>query len=107
MKRYKNWSIYLVFLGLLIISFGLGYGLIGRKMNTESNDIVGTRNQDLGLSDHPDLEIIREHEKISPNTLIEERIHYSTCGHIINKVDVVEDKLVNMSKEEFRTYLKE
>lgn len=105
MKRVKRLPIYLFFSVMLILSFIFGYRVIGKKINSKPDHISKINTKDLENEDYPDLEILKEYDKISPNTLIEERIHYSTCGHVITKVNPVEDELINMTKKEFSEYM--
>ena len=107
MKRDKVLQIGFFFLGLFMVSFVFGYKIIGGKINPKPINITKVKSEDIEESSYPDLEILREYDKISPNTLIEERINYSACGHTITKVKSVDSKLVNMSKEEFRDYIEE
>ena len=104
MKKDKMMPIYFFFLGMLIVSFMFGYGIIGKRMKLRPNHISKINSTEVE-DDYPDLEILKEYDRISPNTLMEERIHYSTCGHIITKITVVEDELINMSKNEFSEYV--
>lgn len=105
MKRDKMMPIYFFFLGMLVVSFMFGYGVIGKKINLRPDHISKINSRELEDDDYPDLEILKEYDRISPNALIEERIHYSTCGHVITKTDTVDDELVNMSKSEFSEYM--
>lgn len=107
MKRYKALPIYLFFLGLLMVSFIFGYKIMGNKLNSTPNNVAEIKNKDSETLDYPDLEILAEYDKISPNTLIEERIHYSSCDHVITKVNSVEEELINMSKKEYQAYIEE
>lgn len=107
MKKYKMLPIHLFFVGLFTMSFIFGYFIIGKKLDPIPNNISQIDSEDLEKSEYPDLEILKEYDKISPNTFIEERIHYTTCDHVITKVSAVEDDMVNMSKKEFEYYLEE
>lgn len=106
MKKIKKLPIYLFFLGMLIVSFMFGYGIMGRKINLELNHISKINSTEID-DDYPDLEILKEYDRISPNTLIEERIHYSSCGHVITKVNSVDKELVNMTKAEYSEHIEE
>ena len=106
MKKFKKLPIYLFFLGMLIVSFMFGYGIMGRKINLKPNHISKINSNEID-DDYPDLEILKEYDRISPNTLIEERIHYSSCGHVITKVNSVDEELVNMTKAEYSEYIEE
>ncbi len=105
MKKYKFLPIFLVSLILFFISFTLGYQLM--KNEVRSNRQISKLDSEKENSyNYSDLEILKEDSRISPNTFIEERIHYSVCGHIITKTRKVEDEYVNMSKKEFEEYIK-
>lgn len=107
MRKDKMIAIYLFFLGMLVVSFTFGYHIIGKKISPKPDNISKISNEDLEGTDYPDLEILREHDRISPNTLIEERIHHSTCDHITTKVGTVDEEVVNMIKGEFSQYMEE
>lgn len=105
MKKTKMLPIYFFFLGMLVVSFMFGYKIMGKRLNLEPDHISKINITEIEDDDYPDLEILKEYDKISPNTLIEERIHYSSCGHVITKLDTVEDELINMTKNEFSEYI--
>lgn len=104
MKNDKFVPIFLVSLILFFTSFILGYQLMKNQLepNTQMAEINSEGNQD---SDYLDLEILKEDKRISPNTFIEERIHYSACNHVITKTKQVEDEFVNMTRKEFEQYI--
>lgn len=104
MKKDKFVPIFLVSLILFLTSFILGYQLMKSQLepNTHIAEINPEKNNN---EDYSDLEILKEDKRISPNTLIEERIHYTACNHIITKTKKVEDEFVNMTKREFEEYM--
>ena len=105
MKKTKMLPIYLFFGGMLIVSFIFGYVIMGKRLDLQPDHISKINITEVEDEDYPDLEILKEYDKISPNTLIEERIHYSSCGHVITKLDTVEEELVNMTKNEFSKHM--
>lgn len=105
MKKDKLIPIFLLSLSLFLISFIFGYQSMHKKIN--QNDISKLSQNNIDITEKNDLEIVKEDNIISPNTIIEERIHYLTCDHIITKIRVVETKFVNMSKQNFIDYLEE
>lgn len=106
MKKDKIIPIFFFSLTLFLVSFILGYQLMGKKINPQNN--ISQINQDkINVHDNSNLEILKEDTVITPNTFIEERIHYTECDHIITKVTLVVNELVNMSKKEYVKYLEE
>ncbi len=104
MKRDKFIPIFLVSLILFTTSFILGYQLM--KSEIEPNvDLADQDGSNKSNEEFSDLEILKEENRITPNTIIEERIHYTVCNHIVNKTRKVEDKLVNMTKKDFEEYV--
>lgn len=107
MNKDKIIPIFFFSLTLFSISFILGYKTMSRKLNPSPNIITQINKEEIDVSDYPDLEILKEYDKISPNTFIEKRIHHIDCDHVVTKIEVVEDELVNMSKGEFTEYIRE
>lgn len=105
MKKDKMLPIYFFFLGMLVVSFMFGYVIMGKRLDLQKNHISKINVTQVEEEDYPDLEILKEYDKISPNTLMEERIHYSSCGHVITKLDIIDEELVNMTKNEFSEYM--
>lgn len=105
MKKDKLIPVFLLSLCLFLISFTFGYKLMGKKANL--NDISKLNRNKINNNEQTDLEIIKEDNVISPNTIIEERIHYLTCNHIITKIRAVETEIVNMKKQDYIDYLEE
>lgn len=89
---------------LLFISFTFGYQFMKSQLN-QTNSIknpsnVVEHNEPLGV------EIVREDNRISPNTFIEERIHYKACDHLISETHASEVEIINMTKGEYEEYLR-
>ncbi|OZV10696.1 hypothetical protein CIW83_18790 [Tissierella sp. P1] len=78
---------------------------MSKKLNPKSISKVSEKETDM--SKHSGREILNEESRISPNTFIEERIHYTACDHVVTKVEVVEDEFVNMTRDEYTKYLDE
>lgn len=103
MFNRKNKYILAISLVLFIISFGFGYFIMDNNINKDNNKILAVEpnvNEEI-----PDIEIIKEENRISPNTFIEERIHYKECGHLISNITLAKDDIVNMTKDELIEYL--
>lgn len=105
MRKYRILPIFFFSLTLFLISFIFGYQLMSRKLNPK--DISKVNEKGTDMSNHLGLEILSEESRISPNTFIEERIHYTSCDHVITKMNVVENELVNMTRNEFTEYIGE
>ncbi len=84
---------------LFILSFVFGYFIMDGKFK-EQNRLVAEK-QDDGT----DMEILREENRITPNTFVEERIHYKECGHLVSKVSLADDEYVNMTKDDLNEFL--
>ena len=96
MKKDRILPIFFFSLTLFLISFIFGYQLMSKKLNPKSISKVSEKETDM--SKHSGREILNEESRISPNTFIEERIHYTACDHVVTKVEVVEDEFVDLNK---------
>lgn len=105
MKKDKLIPVFLLSLCLFLISFTFGYKIMGNKANL--NDISKLNRNEINNNEQTDLEIIKEDNVISPNTIIEERIHYLSCNHIITKIRAGETEIINMKKQDYIDYLEE
>jgi hypothetical protein len=105
MKKDKIIPIFFFSLTLFLVSFVLGYYTMSRNLSPNPNRIAKTTEEDIDIGDYPDLEILKEYDRISPNTFIERRIHYTDCDHVITKVEPASDEFVNMTKTEFTDYI--
>lgn len=85
---------------LFSISFGIGYMLMGRTVQDDitDNDIE---------SDPPNVEIVGEENIITPNTFIEQRTNYKECGHVESEIELADDAIINMTRDEYEAYLKD
>ena len=99
----KNKYVFALFFVLFVISFGIGYFVMDNNLNKENEQLAHENN--IINDEHPNIEIIREENRITPNTFIEERIHYKECGHLVSNVYLAPDNIVNMTKEELVEHL--
>lgn len=74
---------------------------------TSIRDYGNVVEQNTEIDSLEDLPIIQEVERITPNTFIEIRVHYSQCNHNIIKLNEKDNNIVNMTEEEYKAYLKE
>ena len=102
---FSNRKKYILALSLILFffSFGLGYLFMDYSISKSKDQIFTQEPNDI--KQIPDIEIIREENRISPNTFIEERIHYKECGHLISNIHLATDDIVNMTKDELVEYL--
>lgn len=105
MKRYKMMPVVLFFIGLSVLSFIFGYTVVGKRLATVPKNIEEINQKEAKLPDYPDMEILKENDKISPNAMLEKRIHYSSCNHVVTKIDPIGQEFINMSKQEFIEYM--
>ncbi|MBC8590406.1 hypothetical protein [Wansuia hejianensis] len=103
MKKNKFIIIFTFSIVLFLVSFSLGYELMGHKWKPRNSDLV--RNKDK-ISNEKEIEIIKEENKISPNTFIEVRTHFKKCDHLITELEVANEEIVNMTRDEYQQYLK-
>ena len=104
MNRKKFISIIGFSFILLFISFTFGYQLMKIQLN-QINNIKNPSN----VVEHNDpigVEIVREDNRISPNTFIEERIHFKACDHLISGTHPSEVEVINMTKGEYEEHLR-
>lgn len=86
---------------LFSLSVGIGYFLM---------EIGNNADEDLSENDvesNPNIEIVGEENIISPNTFIEQRTHYNECGHVISEIELAQEHIVNMNRDEYDNYLKD
>ncbi len=99
MKKSKFMIIFGFCIVFFIMSFYFGYQLMERRIVSQhlSEEPDNTSNDDI--------EIIREENRISPNTIIEQRNHYKECGHLIINTGLAEDDAINLTRDEYEDYL--
>ena len=99
MKRNRFMAIFGFCIVFFIMSFYFGYQLM--DLAIEDKNIVEEQNHigDQGI------EIVKEENRISPNTFIEERTHYKECGHVISNSQLAQNEVVNLTREEYEEYL--
>lgn len=101
-KRFKYILIFSFI--LFVLSFSFGYFIMDNKINKEQNNI-STKKPIDEIEDTQDIQIVQEENRISPNTIIEERIHYKECDDIPTVEKLAPEKFVNMTREELVEYL--
>ena len=99
MRKSRFMIIFVFCIMFFIMSFYLGYQLM--DLNIE-NKYLG---EDLNQNGDDDIEIVREENRISPNTFIEKRIHYKECGHLISNTELAENEVINFTRDEYEDYL--
>ncbi|MDR7869833.1 MAG: BofC C-terminal domain-containing protein [Tissierellaceae bacterium] len=99
MKRSRFMIIFGFCIVFFIMSFYLGYQLM--DLSIENRNLAEEQNE----KSNEDIEIVREENRISPNTFIEKRIHYKDCGHLIESTDLAEDEVINFTRDEYEEYL--
>jgi hypothetical protein len=89
---------------LLFISFTFGYQFM--KSQLKQIDNINNPSNVVEQNDPLGVEIVREDNRISPNTFIEERIHYKACDHLISGTHPSEVEIINMTKGEYEEHLR-
>lgn len=102
MKKRNTILIFLFSTALFCISFIYGYKMMGGKINQKP--LISSQNED---EKNLDLEILKEDERVSPNTLMEKKIYYKTCNHNITQIEDIDDEIINMTEKKYRAYMKE
>lgn len=108
MKRNKFMIIFAFSITLFLFSFVLGYSFIGKSVEkdiAEKNSSI--RDKDAEFGDYEDIQILKEEDKVSPNTFIEIRTSYKECGHLISTINSAEEEVINMDEKEYKEYLKD
>lgn len=85
---------------LFVLSFLFGYFIMDGKFKEQNR--LSAELEDDGTNH---MEILKEENRITPNTFVEERVHYKECGHLVSKVSLADDKYVNMTKEDLNDFL--
>lgn len=101
MKRDKFIIIFTISAGLFLLSFSLGYQLVMQKPKQNISNLDYNKEKEK----QKDIAIIKEEGKISPNTIIEERILYKECGDLITNHQTPSSAVINMTKEEYTKHL--
>lgn len=104
MKKHNLILVILFATVLILTSFIYGYKITKNKDGKENNNALMTEEQQ---KDSSELEILREDERISPNTFIEKSIHYKDCNHNIIKLNDADDEIINMTESQYKKYMKE
>lgn len=99
---FKDRKVLILFSFLFLMSFGLGYYIMGRSVIEDSNYIA---EENLVDDNSPNIEIVKDENIITPNTFIEERMYYKECGHLINNIYLATEDMINLSKDEFVEHL--
>ncbi len=99
MKRNRFMAIFGFCIVFFIMSFYLGYQL----MNLSIKDKYTAEEQESTID--KDIEIVREENRISPNTVIEERVHYKECSHLVINSELAQNEVVNLTRGEYEEYL--
>lgn len=99
MKRNRFMIIFGFCIVFFIMSFYLGYQLM--NLSIEDKHLVEEQNH----TGDENIEIVREENRVSPNTFIEERIHYKECGHLISDTELAQDEVVNFTRDEYEEYI--
>ena len=108
MKRNKFMIIFAFSITLFLFSFMLGYSFLGKSIEkdfAEKNSSI--RDKESEFRDYEDIQILKEEDKISPNTFIEIRTTYKECGHFISIVNAAEEEVINMDEKEYKEYLED
>lgn len=103
MKKEKFISVFFISLVLFFISFAMGYQLMEQNIFFSEKKTI--ENDEIAENDKYEIEIIKEEKRISPNTFIEERTNYTSCGHVITKIKKVSQDQVNMNRAQFEEYM--
>ncbi|OLS01663.1 BofC C-terminal domain-containing protein [Tissierella creatinophila] len=101
MKKNKFIIIFTISAGLFLLSFSLGYQLVMQKPNQK---LISSETNKAKKTDK-DIAIIKEEEKITPNTIVEERVLYKECGDLIINNKTPSTTIINMTKEEYDNHL--
>lgn len=101
-KRFKYILIFSFI--LFVLSFSFGYFIMDNNIKKEKNNISARTPIDEN-DDKEDIEIVQEENRITPNTIIEERIHYKVCDDIPTFEIQASNTFVNMTKEQLVEYL--
>ncbi|NLV89017.1 MAG: hypothetical protein GX021_06605 [Tissierellia bacterium] len=104
MKKNKFLPVFIFSSILFLTSFILGYQIIGRKIEQSR---ISQLDKEIDLEMDEDFEILKEEIRISPNTLMEERIYYTTCDHVITKSNPVNSDYINMTRDELTYFLED
>lgn len=105
MKRQG--AIIVLFIGILFyFSFMIGYKVMDHRAGQRYHLADNSQERDAKGGDL-DLEILKEEERISPNTSIEVKIHYTACNHRVTRFLSADHEIINMTEDEFLAYMED
>lgn len=87
-----------------VLSFAFGYFIMDNKINKENNEI-SINHQNNDGNDVAGIEIVREENRITPNTKILWKTFYKECGDSTTLETEAADEMINFTKSEFEEYL--
>lgn len=88
-----------------ILSFAFGYFIMDNNINKENNQISVKQPNDTD-DNIAGIEIVREENRITPNTKILWKTFYKQCGDSNTLETEAADDMINLTKSEFEEYLK-
>lgn len=106
MKKHNIILIFLFCGVLFFASFLYGYKLTANRTNKKPI-LVGDDVEKDTSEEQLDLEIIREEDRISPNTFVEKKTYYKKCEHSITNLENAKEETINMTEKQYRKYMKE
>lgn len=101
----KRWIIFIIMLFIFLSSIGIGYFYLNsridqKKERTATDEYIYKGNSEIKndtINTKTDIE-----EKISPNAHITKTVFYKKCGHEIVTKEIVQEKYINMTIDEFK-----
>ena len=73
---------------------------------TNQKHLLSEENTEGSQEGDLDLEILREEDRISPNTDIVLKIYYNSCNHSITRLKTADDEIINMTEKQFIEYIR-
>lgn len=110
----KGYIYCIIFIIIFIVAVGAGYYIYitNNKANeqAQSSNEISNKILDEGVNtikNEMTIETTSEEEKITPNTSLTLKKHYSECGHTINEYVEMPSELVNLTQTELEEEYKD
>ncbi|WDV47531.1 BofC C-terminal domain-containing protein [Clostridiaceae bacterium M8S5] len=100
MKNYKKVFVFVFYMVFIIVGFAYGY----HKGKDISKDNLQAKKQ-LTEQINQESAVIKQEDKITPNTKLEYVYNYTKCNHTLKEIQNPTSNIIGMNKEEYMLYL--
>ncbi len=96
-------AIFILILVIFLVIFYIGFTMDKNDKQNEiiKNDMTFEKENKI-IQNNETIETTAQEEKITPNTILILKKHYTDCGHIITDKTEMPEEMVNLSEEEIK-----